>query len=51
MAAKLVEAGVDTLYLHLPGLTHDFSTTRKALPSAQADMEKIMGAMKLMLGR
>ena len=51
MAAKLVAAGVDTLYLHLPGLTHDFSTTRKALPSAQADMEKIMGAMKLMLGR
>ena len=51
IAAKLVAAGVDTLYLHLPGLTHDFSTTRKALPSAQADMEKIMGAMKLMLGR
>jgi acetyl esterase len=50
MAAKLVAAGVDTLYLHFPGLTHDFSTTRKALPSAQADMEKIMGAMKLMLG-
>ena len=51
MAAKLVAAGVDTLYLHLPGLTHDFSTTRKALPSAQVDMEKIMAAMKLMLGR
>jgi acetyl esterase len=50
MAAKLVEAGVDTFYLHLPGLTHDFSTTRKALPSAQGDMDKIMGAMKLMLG-
>ena len=50
MAAKLVAAGVDTLYLHFPGLTHDFSTTRKALPSAQADMGKIMGAMKLMLG-
>lgn len=51
IAAKLVEAGVDTLYLHLPGLTHDFSTTRKALPSAQAEMEKIMAAMRLMLGR
>ena len=51
MAAKLVAAGVDTLYLPLPGLTHDFSTTRKALPSAQVDMEKIMAAMKLMLGR
>ena len=51
IAAKLVAAGVDTFYLHLPGLTHDFSTTRKAVPSAQADMEKIMGAMQLMLGR
>ncbi len=49
MAAKLVAAGVDTLYLHFPGLTHDFSTTRKALPSAQADMDKIMAAMKLLL--
>ena len=49
MAAKLVDAGVDTLFLHFPGLTHDFSTTRKALPSAQKDMETIMAAMKLML--
>ena len=49
MAAKLVDAGVDTLFLHFPGLTHDFSSTRKALPSAQKDMETIMAAMKLML--
>ena len=50
LAAKLIAAGVDTLYLHMAGLTHDFSTTRKALPSAQADMDKIMAAMRLMLG-
>lgn len=51
IATKLVEAGVDTLYLHMEGLTHDFSTTRKALPSAQAEMQRIFAAMKLMLGK
>ncbi len=51
MAAKLVDAGVDTLFLHFPGLTHDFTTTRKALPSAQRDTETIMAAMKLMLAK
>ena len=49
MAAKFVDAGVDTLFLHFPGLTHDFTTTRKAVPSAQKDTETIMAAMKLML--
>jgi acetyl esterase len=51
IAVKLVEAGVDTLYLHMEGLTHDFSTTRKALPSAQAEMQRIISAMRLMLGK
>lgn len=51
LAARLVLAGVDTLYLNMAGLTHDFSSTRKALPSAQAEVEKIFAAMKLMLGR
>ena len=51
MAAKLVDAGIDTLFLHFPGLTHDFSSTRKALPSAQKDVETIMAAMKLMLAK
>ena len=49
MAAKLVDAGVDTLYLHIAGMTHDFSSTRKALPSAAAAVAKIIAAMKLML--
>lgn len=49
LATKLVDAGVDTLYLHIAGMTHDFSTTRKALPSAQAATAKIIAAMKLML--
>ncbi len=51
MAAKLVEAGVDTCYLHMEGLTHDFSTTRKALPSAAFEMGRVIAAMKLMLGK
>lgn len=49
MATKLVDAGVDTLFLHMHGLTHDFTTTRKALPSAAAATAKIIAAMKLML--
>ncbi|MDE2437657.1 MAG: alpha/beta hydrolase [Sphingomonadales bacterium] len=51
MAAKLVEAGIDTTYLHVAGMTHDFTTTRKALPSAAAATAKIIAAMKLMLTR
>ncbi len=51
IAEKLVAAGVDTLYLHMAGLTHDFSTTRKALPSAQAETRRVIAAMRLMLGK
>ena len=51
IADKLVEAGVDTLYLHIPGMTHDFSSTRKALPSAAAATAKVIAAMKVMLTR
>ncbi|NCU11204.1 MAG: alpha/beta hydrolase [Sphingomonadaceae bacterium] len=49
MAAKLVDAGVETVYLHMEGLTHDFSSTRKALPSAAVATAKVIAAMKLML--
>lgn len=49
IAAKLVDAGVDTVYLEVSGMTHDFSTTRKALPSAAAATAKVIAAMKLML--
>lgn len=49
IAAKLVDAGVDTLYLDIAGMTHDFTTTRKALPSAAAATAKVIAAMKLML--
>lgn len=49
IAAKLVDAGVDTVFLHIAGMTHDFSSTRKALPSAAAATAKVIAAMKLML--
>jgi acetyl esterase len=51
IAVKLVEAGVDTLYLHMEGLTHDFSTSRKALPSAVEETARVIAAMRLMLGK
>ena len=51
LAAKLVMAGIDVVALHMPGLTHDFTTTRKALSSAHAATAKIIAAMKLMLAR
>lgn len=49
LATKLVDAGVETLYLHIAGMTHDFTTTRKAVPSAHAATAKVIAAMKLML--
>jgi len=51
IADKFIEAGVDTCFLHMEGLTHDFTTTRKALPSAQAETLRIIAAMRLMLGK
>jgi acetyl esterase len=49
LAEKLVAAEVDTLYFHVAGMVHDFSTFRRILPSAQAEMQRIMAAMKLMI--
>jgi acetyl esterase len=51
IAVKLVEAGIDTCFLHMEGLTHDFTTSRKALPSAHAETHRIIAAMRLMLGK
>ncbi len=49
LAAKLVDAGIDVISLSFPGVTHDFTTTRKALPSAAAATAKVIDAMELML--
>jgi acetyl esterase len=51
LGAKLTAAGVDVVSLNFPGLIHDFTTTRKSLPSAQAATAKVIAAMKLLLGR
>lgn len=46
----LIKAGREVVYLEMQGVTHSFTNIRAAVPSAQADLERVIGAMKLMLG-
>ena len=46
----LIKAGRDVTYLEIQGVTHSFTNIRAAVPSTQGDLERIIGAMKLMLG-
>ena len=39
------------VFLEMKGSIHGFTTLRKALPSAQEDMQRIFAAMRLMLGK
>lgn len=48
-ARALVEAGRDVVFLEMRGLTHSFTNLRGAVPSAQADVERIVAAMRFML--
>jgi acetyl esterase len=48
-AAALSEAGVDHMYIEMQGVTHSFTNLRQAVPSTQADLERIFEAMKFML--
>ncbi|TCM22301.1 acetyl esterase [Novosphingobium sp. PhB165] len=48
-AAKLVEAGVPTVYYEGRGLVHGFTTFRKDIPSAQQDTENFLTLAKVML--
>ena len=50
-AVALVEAGSDVTYLEFAGNIHGFIQVRKAIPSAQADLLAILGAMKTALAR
>lgn len=50
-AKALVDAGRDVIYLEMQGVTHSFSNIRQAVPSTQGDLERVIAAMKLMLGR
>ena len=50
-AAHLIEMGTDVTYLEFKGSIHGFTNLRKAIPSAQKDLETLLKAMKMMLGR
>lgn len=49
--AALALNGVDHVFLEMKGVTHSFTNLRQAVPGAQADLEAIFAAMKLMLAR
>lgn len=49
--AALATAGVEMVFLEMKGLTHSFTNLRQAVPSAQADVERIFAAMRFMLDR
>lgn len=48
-AKALVEAGRDVVFLEMRGVTHSFTNLRQMVPSTQADLERIVAAMKFML--
>lgn len=48
-AMALVDAGRDCMFLEMRGVTHSFVNLRQMVPSTQADLERIVAAMKFML--
>jgi acetyl esterase len=48
-AAKCAEAGVNVTYREVPGTIHGFATFRKAIPSAEADLEALLEIAKAMI--
>ena len=48
-AHALVDAGRDCVFLEMRGVTHSFTNLRGAVPSTQADLERIIAAMRFML--
>lgn len=49
--AELIRAGAEVVFLEMKGTIHGFTQVRKALPSAQADMQSIFAAVRLLLER
>ncbi len=49
-ATALAEAGRDFVFLEMKGVTHSFTNLRAAVPSTQGDLERIIAAMRFMLG-
>ena len=46
----LADAGADFTFLEMKGVTHSFTNLRGAVPSTQADLERVIAAMKFKLG-
>ena len=49
-ARALVDAGRDCVFLEMRGVTHSFVNLRQMVPSTQRDLERIIAAMRFMLG-
>lgn len=49
-AKALADHGRDFVFLEMKGVTHSFTNLRAAVPSTQADLERVIAAMKFMLG-
>ncbi|MEM1196954.1 MAG: alpha/beta hydrolase fold domain-containing protein, partial [Pseudomonadota bacterium] len=49
-AKALADAGADFAFIEMKGVTHSFVNLRQAVPSTQADLERIIAAMKHKLG-
>ncbi len=50
-AAKLIEAGVDTIYQEATGNIHGFINLRKGIPSSNGDVARMLQALKSMIAR
>ncbi|MBB4613640.1 alpha/beta hydrolase [Novosphingobium taihuense] len=49
--AELIRAGAEVVFLEMKGTIHGFTQVRKAIPSAQGDMQSIFKAVRLLLER
>jgi acetyl esterase len=48
-AMKAIEAGVQVTYREIPGTIHGFATYRRAIPSAQQDLDAILAIARAMI--
>ncbi|QUL38560.1 alpha/beta hydrolase [Erythrobacter sp. JK5] len=49
-AKALADAGCSFSFMEIEGVTHSFTNLRGAVPSTQADLERVIAAMKCTLG-
>jgi len=49
--AELIRSGAEVVFLEMKGTIHGFTQVRKAIPSAQEDMQSIFKAVRLLLER